>query len=106
MDSKLMQQMQEMQRRADELQKGLAAIQVEGVSGGGLVRATVNGLGELIKLAIDPSILKPDEHGIVEDLVVAACNDGKVKLEQRRLQDSQFIHDLLASFGSDMPKSD
>jgi hypothetical protein len=38
--------------------------------------------------------------------VVAACNDGKVKLEQRRLQDSQFIHDLLASFGSDMPKSD
>ena len=105
MDPKLMQQMQEMQRRADELQKGLAAILVEGVSGGGLVRATVNGLGELTKLAIDPSILKPDEHGIVEDLVVAACADGKVKLEARRLQDSQFIQDLLKSFGGDLPKS-
>jgi len=106
MDSKLMAQMQEMQRRADELQKGLAAIEVEGVSGGGLVRATVNGLGELKKLAIDPSILKPDERGIVEDLVVAACADGKVKLEARRLQDSGFIQDLLKSFGADLPKSD
>jgi nucleoid-associated protein EbfC len=106
MDSNLMRQMQEMQRRADELQKGLAAIEVEGVSGGGLVRATVNGLGELKTLAIDPSILKPDEHGIVEDLVVAACADGKVKLEARRLQDSQFIQDLLKSFGADLPKPD
>jgi DNA-binding YbaB/EbfC family protein len=106
MDSNLMRQMQEMQRRADELQKGLAAIEVEGVSGGGLVRATVNGLGELKKLAIDPCLMKPEEHGIVEDLVVAACADGKVKLEARRLQDSQFIQDLLKSFGADLPDSD
>jgi nucleoid-associated protein EbfC len=106
MDSNLMRQMQEMQRRADELQKGLAAIEVEGVSGGGLVRATVNGLGELKKLAIDPSLMKPEEHGIVEDLVVAACADGKVKLEARRLQDSQFIQDLLKSFGGGPPNSD
>jgi DNA-binding YbaB/EbfC family protein len=106
MDSNLMRQMQEMQRRADELQKGLAAIEVEGVSGGGLVRATVNGLGELKKLAIDPSLMKPEERTIVEDLVVAACADGKVKLESRRLQDSEFIQDLLKSFGADLPKSD
>jgi DNA-binding YbaB/EbfC family protein len=106
MDAKLMQQMQEMQRRADELQKGLAAIEVEGVSGGGLVRATVNGLGELKKLAIDPSLLKPEEQTIVEDLVVAACADGKVKLESRRMQDSQFIQDLLKSFGGGPPNTD
>jgi hypothetical protein len=106
MDPKLMYQMQEMQRRADELQKGLAAIEAEGVSGGGLVRATVNGLGELTKLAIDPSLMKPEEHGIVEDLVVAACADGKVKLESRRLQDSQFIQDLLKSFGGGPPNTD
>jgi hypothetical protein len=106
MDSNLLRQMQEMQRRADELQKGLAAMEVEGVSGGGLVRATVNGLGELKKLAIDPSILTPDEHEIVEDLVVAACADGKVKLEQRRMQDSQFVQDLLKSFSAGLPDSD
>jgi DNA-binding YbaB/EbfC family protein len=106
MDSNLMRQMQEMQRRADELQKGLAAMEVEGVSGGGLVRATVNGLGELKKLSIDPSILKPDERGIVEDLVVAACADGKVKLEARRLQDSDFVQDLLKSFSTGLPDPD
>ena len=100
MDSNLMRQMQEMQRRADELQKGLAAMEAEGVAGGGLVRATLNGLGELKKLAIDPSLMKPGEHGIVEDLVVAACADGKVKLEARRFQDSQFVQDLLKSFGA------
>jgi hypothetical protein len=106
MDSNMLRQMQEMQRRADELQKGLAAMEVEGVSGGGLVRATVNGLGELKKLSIDPSLLKPDEHQIVEDLVVAACADGKAKLEARRFQDSQFLQDLLKSFGGDFPGSD
>ncbi|HXJ00042.1 MAG TPA: YbaB/EbfC family nucleoid-associated protein [Micropepsaceae bacterium] len=106
MDSNLLRQMQEMQRRADELQKGLAAMEVEGVAGGGLVRAVVNGLGELKKLSIDPSILKPDEHGIVEDLVVAACADGKVKLEARRMQDSQFVQDLLKSFSAGLPDSD
>jgi len=74
-------------------------MEVEGVAGGGLVRATINGLGELKKIAIDPSILRPDEHGIVEDLVVAACADGKAKLEAKRFQDQQFVQDLLKSFG-------
>ncbi len=98
MDSNLLKQMQEMQRRAEELQKGLASMEVEGVSGGGLVRAIVNGLGELKKLSIDPSILRSDEAHIVEDLVIAALADGKVKLEARRFQDSQFVQDLLKSF--------
>ena len=106
MDSNLLRQLQEMQRRAGELQKGLAAMEIEGISGGGLVRVTMNGLGELKSLSIDPSLLKPDEHGIVEDLVVAACADGKAKLEARRFQDSQFVQDLLKSFGTSLPDSD
>ena len=105
MDSNLMRQMQEMQRRAEELQKGLAQMEAEGVSGGGLVRATLNGLGELTRLAIDPSLMKPEDHGIVEDLVVAACADGKAKLEARRFHDSKFIEDLLKSFGAGAPGS-
>jgi hypothetical protein len=63
-------------------------------------------LGELKTLSIDPSLLKPDEHEIVEDLVVAACADGKTKLEQRRMQDSQFLQDLLKSFSASMPGRD
>ena len=106
MDSNLLRQVQDMQRRADELQKGLAAMEVEGIAGGGLVRAMMNGLGELKSIAIDPSLLKPDEHQIVEDLVVAACADGKTKLEARRFEDSKFVEDLLKSFGAGAPDSD
>jgi len=106
MDSNLLRQMQEMQRRAEELQKGLAAMEVEGVSGGGLVRATMNGLGELKRLAIDPSLMKPEEKEVVQDLVVAACADGKTKLEARRFQDSQFVENLLKSFSGGAPGPD
>jgi len=106
MDSNLLRQMQEMQRRADEMQKGLAAMEAEGVAGGGLVRAAVNGLGELKKLSIDPSLMKPEEHGIVEDLVVAAVADAKAKLEARRFEDSQFLQDLLKNFGAGFSGSD
>ena len=95
----LMGQLQEMQRRAEELQKGLAAMEVDGVSGGGLVRATLNGLGELKSISIDPSLLKPEEVRILEDLVVAACADGKHKLETKRASDTQFLSDLFKGLG-------
>ena len=92
-----MRQFQEMQRKAAELQKRMAAMEVEGLAGGGLVRATLNGLGELKAIVIDPSLLKPEEAGIVQDLVVAACNDGKQRLETRRANDTQFLSDLFKS---------
>jgi nucleoid-associated protein EbfC len=92
-----MRQLQDMQRRAEELQKGLAAMEVQGASGGGLVRATLNGLGELKSISIDPSLLKPEEVRILQDLVVAACADGKRKLETQRASDTQFLSDLFKS---------
>jgi nucleoid-associated protein EbfC len=94
----LMRQLQEMQRKADELQQGLASMEVEGEAGAGLVHATVNGLGKLIAVKIDPSLMKPGESGIVEDLVVAAAADAKEKLETQRIQDTAFLQDLLKSF--------
>jgi len=106
MDSNMLRQMQEVQRRAEALQKGLASIEVEGVSGGGLVRVTINGLSEIKKVHIDPSLMKPEESHVVEDLVVAASDDGKNKLEARRMQDTQFIQDLLTSFNSPGGKPD
>jgi nucleoid-associated protein EbfC len=98
MDSNMMRQVQEMQRRAEELQKELAAMEVEGVSGGGLVGVLMNGLGDVKNVRIDPSLMKPGEHQIVEDLVVAASADAKKKLEARRLQDAGFLGNLLKSF--------
>lgn len=92
-----LRQLQDMQRRAEELQKGLSAMEVEGISGGGLVRATLNGLGELKTISIDPSLMKPGETRILEDLVVAACTDARHKVETQRASDTQFLSDLLKS---------
>jgi hypothetical protein len=98
MDSNMMRQVQEMQRRAEELQKALASMEVEGVAGGGLVGVMVNGLGDIKKVRIDPSLMKPEEQHVVEDLVAAAYGDGKKKLEAKRFEDAGFLGNLMKSF--------
>ena len=98
METNMMHQIQEMQRRAEELQKALASMEVEGVAGGGLVGVVVNGLGDIQKVRIDVSLMKPEEQHVVEDLVAAAYADGKKKLETRRMQDAGFLGNLMKSF--------
>jgi len=100
MDSNMMRQVQEMQRRAEELQQAMAAMEVEGVAGGGLVGVLMNGLGYVKNVRIDRSLMKPEEQQVVEDLVVAACADANKKLEARRLEDAGFLGNLLKSFTS------
>jgi DNA-binding YbaB/EbfC family protein len=98
METNMMRQIQEMQRRAEELQKALASMEVEGVAGGGLVGVVVNGLGDIQKVRIDVSLMKPEEQHVVEDLVAAAYADGKKKLETRRMQDAGFLGNLMKNF--------
>ncbi|HIC77053.1 MAG TPA: YbaB/EbfC family nucleoid-associated protein [Candidatus Dadabacteria bacterium] len=80
--SDMMKQAQEMQKKMKELQEGLANLEVEGSSGGGLVSVKVNGKGEVKKIKIDPSLMKPEEVEILEDLIVAAFNEAKKKAEE------------------------
>jgi DNA-binding YbaB/EbfC family protein len=98
METNMMRQIQEMQRRAEELQKALAEMEVEGVAGGGMVGVLVNGLGDIKKVRIDESLMKPEEKHVLEDLIVAAHADGKQKLEIRRMQDAGFLGNLMKSF--------
>ena len=77
----MMKQVREMQGRMEQMQADLAALEVDGQSGGGLVRVTLTGKGDFKKIHIDPSLLKPDEAEIVEDLIVAAAADAKGKVE-------------------------
>ena len=79
--SNMMKQAQELQGRMADLQAEMERAQVEGRSGGGLVVVTLNGKGEMTGVKIDPSLIKPDEAEIVEDLVVAAHADAKAKVE-------------------------
>jgi len=77
----MMSKVREMQARMQKVQEELEALAVEGQAGGGLVRVTFNGKGDMQKVSIDPSLLKPDEAEIVEDLILAAAQDAKGKVE-------------------------
>ena len=78
----LMKQAQAMQDNLKKAQEELAGIEVEGQSGAGLVKVTVNGKNETRRIEIDASLFKPEDKGVVEDLIVAAANDARAKVEQ------------------------
>ena len=76
----MMKQAQELQGRMAEMQEEMERARIDGQSGGGLV--TMNGKGDLAGVKIDPSLLKPGEAEILEDLIVAAHTDAKAKVER------------------------
>ena len=77
----MLKEAQKMQARMAEMQERLAGVEVTGAAGGGMVNVTLNGKGEMRKVAIDPSLIDPEEKEMLEDLVVAAFNDAKAKVE-------------------------
>jgi len=87
----LMKQAQEMQNRMQEMQQKLAEIELEGASAGGMVKVTVNGRSEMRRVKIDPSLVDPQEVEVLEDLVVAAFNDAKAKVEARVAEEMQKL---------------
>ncbi len=78
---KLMKQAGEIQGRMQKLQEDLAGLEVEGQSGAGLVKVTLNGKMEARGIKIDPSLIKPGEGEMLEDLILAAFQDAKGKAE-------------------------
>jgi nucleoid-associated protein EbfC len=78
----LMRQAQEMQAKMAELQQKLEATEVEGAAGGDLVKVRISGKHALIGLTIDDSLMRPEEREILEDLIKAAHEDARRRLEQ------------------------
>ena len=78
----MMKQVGQMQARVQQMQEELAGMEIDGQSGGGLVKVTLTGKGDVKKVSIDPSLIKADEAEILEDLIVAAHNDAKTKVEE------------------------
>jgi len=87
----LMSKAKEMQEKMQAMQEELANLEVEGQSGGGLVKVSLNGKGVMSSVTIDPSLLKEDEGDIVEDLVMAAHNDAKAKVEEETARRTQEL---------------
>jgi DNA-binding YbaB/EbfC family protein len=76
----LMKQAQQMQQKMAEMQEQLAAVEMTGVAGGGMVQLTLNGKGEVKRVKLDKAVVDPEEVEVLEDLLVAAFNDARQKV--------------------------
>ncbi len=93
---KMMKQAQELQSKMQSMQAELERAEVEGLAGGGLVRVILSGKGELKAVSVDPSLLKPEEKEIVEDLLIAAHGDARKKSEAMMAERMQAMTGGLA----------
>jgi DNA-binding YbaB/EbfC family protein len=87
----LMKQAQQMQSKMQEMQSKLETLEIEGVSGAGLVAVTLNGKGDLRRVKIDPKLADPADIEMLEDLLVAAHRDAKTKIEALTQDEMQKV---------------
>lgn len=85
--SQILRQAQAMQAKIAEAQKKLETMEVEGTAGGGMVKLRMNGKNVLLSVTIDRSLFTPEEAEIVEDLVKAAHEDARRKLDEAQQEE-------------------
>lgn len=85
--SNIMQQAQQMQQKMKQIQEDLAKKTITGSAGGGMVQVTVNGQGDVLSVSIEKEIITADEAGMLQDLIVAATNDGLRKAKELSKQE-------------------
>ena len=98
----LMKQAQAMQQKLQDAQARLAATVIEGSSGGGMVKVSLSGSGEMRAATIDESLLQPGEGEVLADLIVTAHADAKRKLDQTQAEMMKDVAGPLAGMG--LPK--
>ena len=85
----MLKQAQQMQAKMEEMQAKLEATVVDGASGGGMVKVSLSGKGDLRRVSIDPSLMVADDREVLEDLLVAAHADAKQKVEAQMADEMQ-----------------
>ncbi|WP_297326626.1 YbaB/EbfC family nucleoid-associated protein [uncultured Bartonella sp.] len=87
----MMKKAKEMQAKMQAMQEEMVNIQETGTSGGGLVNVTLTGQGTIQAIKIDSSLVKPEEVEILEDLIMAAHNEAKAKIENTMAEKTKAI---------------
>lgn len=87
----LMKQAQQMQQKMAEMQARMEDMEITGAAGGGMVQITLSGKGDMRRVTIDPAAVDPDDSGILEDLVLAAHNDARQKVERAMQEEMQKV---------------
>ena len=80
--NQLLAQAQRMQREMEKAQEEVAEMTQEATSGGGAVRAVVNGNHEVLEIQLDPGVVDPEDVEMLQDLVVAAINEAMRKMDE------------------------
>lgn len=101
--NQLFKQAQQMQQKMQEIQEKSELVTQEGSAGGGMVVATVNGKGQLLRIKIDPSIVNQSDIEMLEDLIIAAFNDAKNKVDESMNKEMSGITGGLNIPGLKMP---
>ena len=86
-----MKKAQAMQEKLAESQEALSRVEVEGQSGGGMVKVTLSGKFDIKSLKLDPALMKPEDVEMAEDLIIAAFADAKAKAERAAAQMMQEV---------------
>ena len=92
----LMKQAQQMQQKMAEMQAQLEAVEMTGMAGGGMVQLTLNGKGDVKRVKIDRAVVDPQEVEVLEDLLVAAFNDARGKVNAHAEAEMQKLTGGLA----------
>ena len=87
----LMKKAQAVQAKMKDVQEELERLEVEGQSGGGMVKITLNGKGQMKAVALDPTLMVPADREMVEDLILAAHADARAKAERLAEEKMQAV---------------
>ena len=79
----MIKQAQELQQKMADAQQKVETLEAEGVAGGGIVKVTINGKNNVTSIKIDDSVIDKNEKEILEDLIMAAFNDAKEKIQKK-----------------------
>lgn len=96
----MMKQAQEMQKKLMRQQEEMATKEFEASSGGGMVTAKVSGVGQLLAVKIDPTVVDPKDVDMLEDLVVAAVNEALKKVSE---ESQGSMSDMMGKMGIKLP---
>ena len=82
MNRRMLKQAQQLQKRMEQMQEEMETLTVEGSAGGGAVTAVVTGKMHVLSITIDPDVVDPDDVELLQDMVLAAVNDGLRRAEE------------------------
>ena len=99
----MMKQIQQMQAKMEEMQAELEKAKVEGSAGGGMVRVVANGKQEILSIAIDPEVVDKGEIEMLQDLIVAAVNQAREKVQEMQAAQMSSITGGLNIPGLNLP---